>query len=89
MLVQLIKVIPVNMHQSNDRTHALLQSSNVDLILIQEPWFHTVATLHSDTDPSGTVQMGAPLNNMWETLTLKLPPDMTCKVIGYAHKVLT
>jgi len=32
--------------------------------------------------------MGAPLNNMWETLTPNLPPDMTCKAIGYACKAL-
>jgi hypothetical protein len=33
--------------------------------------------------------MGTPLNNMWETLTPKLPPDTTCKAIGYARKTLT
>jgi endonuclease/exonuclease/phosphatase family metal-dependent hydrolase len=83
-----LKVISVNVHRSNDRTHALLQSSDADLILIQEPWFHTVATLRSDTDPTGTAQTGAPLNNMWETLTPNLPPDTTCKAIGYARKAL-
>jgi hypothetical protein len=88
MSAQPLKVISVNVHQSNDRTHALLQSSDADLILIQEPWFHTVATLQSDTDPLGTTQTGAPLNNMWETLTPKLPTDTTCKAIGYACKAL-
>jgi hypothetical protein len=83
-----LKVISVNMHRSNDRTHTLLQSSDADLILIQEPWFRTIATLRSDTDPLGTAQTGAPLNNMWETLTPKLPPGMTCKAIGYARKAL-
>ena len=33
--------------------------------------------------------MGAPFNNMWETLTPKLPPNTTCKVIGYVCKALT
>jgi hypothetical protein len=88
MSAQPLKVISVNVHRSNDRTHALLQSSDADLILIQEPWFHTVVTLHSDADPLGTAQMGAPLNNMWETLTPKLPPNTTCKAIGYACKAL-
>jgi endonuclease/exonuclease/phosphatase family metal-dependent hydrolase len=88
MSAQPLKVISVNVHRSNNRTHTLLQSSNADLILIQELWFHTVATLHSNTDPLGTAQTGAPLNNMWETLTPKLPPDATCKAIGYAHKAL-
>jgi hypothetical protein len=88
MSAQPLKVILVNVHRSNDRIHTLLQSSDANLILIQELWFHTIATLHSDTDPLGTAQMGAPLNNMWETLTPKLPPNMTCKVIGYAYKAL-
>ena len=89
MLAQPLKVISVNVHRSNDRTHALLQSSDADLLLIQEPWFRTVATLCSDTDPAGIAQTGAPLNNMWETLTPNLPPNTTCKAIGYARKVLT
>jgi hypothetical protein len=36
----------VNAHHSNNGMHAILQQyEDVDILLIQEPWFYTVATL--------------------------------------------
>jgi len=53
----------VNVHQGNDRIHALLQKdSNVQILLIQEPWFGTVATMQSDANPEGLAQWGPPAN---------------------------
>jgi hypothetical protein len=80
----------VNVHCSNNCLYALLQTrDDLDLILIQEPWFRTVATMRSDTDPLGTAQLGAPINNMWEPLIPKVTLTMTCKAVGYARKSLT
>jgi hypothetical protein len=48
-----------------------------------------MATMQSDTDPLGTAQLGAPINNMWEPSIPKVTPTTTCKAIGYAQKSLT
>jgi hypothetical protein len=66
MLVQQIQIRSVNAHRSNNGMHAMLQQyEDIDILLIQEPWFYTVATLRSDTDPKGTQQKGVPLNDKW------------------------
>jgi hypothetical protein len=66
MLIQQLQIRSVNAHRSNNGMHSLLQQDNdIDILLIQEPWFYTVATLHSDTDPKGTPQKGIPLNDKW------------------------
>jgi hypothetical protein len=65
MSEQPIQVKSVNVHQSNERISSLLQGNmHFDILLIQEPWMGTIATLHSDTDPKGEPQQGLPFNNM-------------------------
>src|SRR6266851_2532707 len=69
--------------------HALLQKSDkIDILIIQEPWFYTVATIRSDADPEGTPQKGLPHNNMWDAHLPKHTPDDTCKVAIYTKKTL-
>jgi hypothetical protein len=36
----------------------LENGSEFEIILIQELWFNDIATLHSDTDPTGMTQLG-------------------------------
>jgi hypothetical protein len=45
MSLQQLRITSVNVHKQNARMHAILQTSTADILLIQEPWFHTVATL--------------------------------------------
>jgi hypothetical protein len=82
-----LKVMSVNMHHNNNRIHALLQKNDdVHILLIQEPWFGTIATLRSDTDPAGKAQLGAPTNSMWDLHTPRYAPADTCKVVTYTQK---
>jgi len=69
--------------------HSILQThDDTNILLIQKPWFYTVATIHSDNDPEGTPQKGLPYNNMWDAHTPKHKPTDTCKVTIYTHKTL-
>jgi len=61
-----IQILSVNMNRQSPLTHALLQTTSADIILIQEPWISTVTTAWSDSDPLGTAIPGATNNNMWE-----------------------
>jgi len=89
MLVQHIKVKSVNVHQSNERIHTLLNLDDTDILLIQEPWYSTIATLRSDTDPLGTPSRGAPINNKWDLHVPKTRNAKTCKTIAYTRKSLS
>ena len=83
-----IRIKSVNVNRNNDRTHGILQTddNDFDIILIQEPWFGTVASLRSDTDPDGTPQLGFPANNKWLTFSPPYPSNVRPKVCIYANK---
>jgi len=89
MVVHQIHITLVNVHHSNARMQAILQNEESDILLIQEPWFQTVATLRSDTNPEGDAQMGAPVNNYWDCHILMLPPNIPCKALIYSQCALT
>jgi hypothetical protein len=57
-----IRIKSVNVHRNNGRMHGILQTDDesFDILLIQEPWFDSVATLRSDTDPDGIFPVGLP-----------------------------
>jgi hypothetical protein len=79
-----LKVMSVNVHRNNNRIHALLQKNDdFHILLIQEPWFGTIATLRSDSNPTGEAQLGAPANSMWDLHTPRYAPTDTCKVVAY------
>ena len=88
MSEQPIRIKSVNVHRNNDRTHGILQTDaeSFDIILIQEPWFDSVATLRSDTDPNGSSQLGFPANNKWITLAPTHPSDIRPKVCIYINR---
>ena len=68
--------------------HGILQSDDdaFDIILIQEPWFGSVTTLRSDTDPAGAPQLGFPLNNKWLIFSPSHPSNVRPKVCIYANR---
>ena len=68
--------------------HSLLEKDDADIILIQEPWFRTVATLRSDTTHEGAPQLGAPIHSMWDLHTPCHAPTNTCKVVAYTRKTI-
>ena len=89
MSVHQLRVKSVNAHHGSDWVHALLQTNNnFDILLLQEPWVNTVATLRSDTDPAGTPQTGATLNNKWDVHLLRHNPSDTIKALAYSRKSL-
>jgi hypothetical protein len=89
MSLHQIRVKSVNVHRSNARTHSTLENgSEFEIILIQEPWFDVVATLRSDTDPTGVSQLGVAMHLEWDAHLLKHRNGNTCKAIAYTKKGL-
>jgi hypothetical protein len=83
-----LKIASVNVHKQNAHMQAILQNTDADILLIQEPWFGTITTLQSDSDPNGIPQMGGPANNMWDTHILTLNSTSTCKALMYTRHTL-
>ena len=83
-----IRIKSVNVHRKNGRMHGILQNDDqsFDIILFQEPWFGSVATLCSNTDPNGNPSMGFPANNKWLTLSPSFPENIRPKVCIYVNK---
>ena len=83
-----IRIKSVNVHRNNGRMHGILQNddSSFDIILIQEPWFDSIATLRSDTDPNGNPSNGFPANNKWFILSPPFSSDIRPKVCTYINK---
>jgi hypothetical protein len=61
----------------------LLQTSDADVLLVQEPWHGTVSINCSDTDPFGTHVLGATANNHWQLYYPKHSPDKHCLITTY------
>jgi hypothetical protein len=84
-----IRVKMINVQLSNECVSTLLQTDdNFDILMIQEPWMGTVATLCSDTNPEGEIQLGLPYNNKWETHLPRHTTGQICKAITYTRKTL-
>ena len=67
----------------------LENGSEFEIILIQEPWFDVVATLRSDTDPTGISQLGVAMHPEWDAHLPKHRNGDTCKAIAYTKKGVT
>ena len=78
-----IQIMSVNMNRQSALTHALLQTSTADILIIQEPWIGTVQTGRSDTDPDGIPVPGATSNNMWECFLPSFTDPSTVRVAAY------
>jgi len=85
MIYTAITIIAVNMHRSNVATHTLLQTSNADILLIQEPWYGHVQVARSDSDPSGDTVSGVAHNPRWESFLPPHSPSDICKVSVYVR----
>jgi hypothetical protein len=85
-----LRIASVNVCKQNERTHALLQTSDYDILLLQEPWYYTIGTLHSDTDPAGTDILGTVRHSLWTCFTPLTPhPESdVCKVSAYVKSSL-
>ena len=78
-----IKIMSVNMNRQSALTHALLQTSSADVLIIQEPWIGTVQTGRSDNDPAGINIPGATNNNMWECFLPSFTNPSDVRVAAY------
>lgn len=84
-----IRIMSVNMRRRSAITHALLQKSQADILLIQEPWYGKVRTAHSDSSPEGIEISSATHNNQWECFLPSLKPGDTCRVATYIRTSLS
>ena len=71
------------MNQQSALTHALLQTSSADILIIQEPWIRTVQIRRSDSDPSGFKVSSATHNNMWECFLPSFTDPASVQVATY------
>jgi hypothetical protein len=80
----------VNVRRQNEWTHALLQTASYDILLLQEPWFYTIGTHRSDTDPFGSDILGTVSHPHWTCFTPHTPNPLTdvCKVSAYIRTSL-
>src|SRR6266581_27614 len=84
-----IRIMSVNMRRRSAITHALLQNSTADILLIQEPWYGKVQIARSDSSPEGIEVRGATHNNQWECFLPALKPGDTCRVATYVLSSLS
>jgi hypothetical protein len=83
MAVHQIKIRSINTRRSNTRIHTILQTNDSDILLFQEPWYKTIATLRSDTNPEGDPTQGAPINPLWDLHLPALKPTDKCCALTY------
>jgi endonuclease/exonuclease/phosphatase family metal-dependent hydrolase len=67
-MIPTLSILSVNMRRCNAMLHALLQTSNADIIAVQEPWFGLIRTDRSDSSPLGDPIFGTTHNNLWHCL---------------------
>ena len=83
-----LHIVSVNMNRQRTMD-ALLQDSQADILLIQEPWFFNIVPRRSDHTPTGTPILGPMLNSRWQVF---LPPHDptkdTCNVAIYIRSTL-
>ena len=80
-----MQIASVNVRRRSAVLHGLLQSSPLDIIMVQEPWYSKINTTRDDHNPEGVDVLGATANNMW---TCYLPDHSNtdiCKVAIYVR----
>ena len=83
-----LHIVSVNMNRQRTMD-ALLQDSQADILLVQEPWFFNIVPKRSDHNPAGTPVLGPMLNPRWEVyLPSHDPMTDTCNVAIYARSSL-
>lgn len=87
MLDTPINVASVNMRKRNVITHALLNSSPVDqVILIQELWYNKIGTTWKDDAKDGIDALGGVSSPGWEIHYLAITENKKAKVMAYTRK---
>jgi endonuclease/exonuclease/phosphatase family metal-dependent hydrolase len=79
------EIATINVRRGNERTHAILQTNQADIILMQEPWFNRIGVSRSDTSHEGVEVRGFVNHNMWDTFAPTVASDSTPKVVAYAQ----
>ena len=64
---------------------ALLQDTQADILLIQEPWHGPININRSDINPLGVETRGVTGNDMWTIYYPRLLSDKVCKVVIYVR----
>ena len=83
-----LHIVSVNMNRQRTMD-ALLQDSNADILLIQEPWFYNIVPRRSDHHHTGVPLLGPILNSRWEVfLPSHDPTTDTCNVAIYVRSSL-
>jgi hypothetical protein len=84
-----IRIISVNMRQSNALMHALLASNPpTDIILVQEPWYNCIGTQCSNTNPFSMDALGSVASPQWNLIypNITNPTTTRAKVLAYTQK---
>ena len=83
-----IDIASANMRKRNAVTHALLNSiTNINLILLQEPWFNQIGTARKDEACEGIDVLGRVASLAWDVIYPGLDKEKCSKVMAYAWKL--
>ena len=83
MSVHPLKIVSINLNKQGALLHMLLQTSDVDVLLIQEPWHGTISINCSDMDPLGHHVLGVTANNHYQIYYPTHQPGERCLVVMY------
>ena len=84
-----LHIVSVNMNRQRTMD-ALLQDSQADILLVQEPWFFNIVPRRSDHSHTGNPLLGPMLNSRWEVFLPPHDPSVdTCNVAIYVRSYLT
>ena len=87
MLDTPVNIASVNMRRCNVVTHALLNTSSVDqVILIQEPWYDKIGTARKDDARDGVDVLGGVSSPGWEIHYPAITENKKAKVMAYTRK---
>ena len=87
MLDTPINIASVNMRRCNAITHALLNNSPVDqVILIQEPWYDRIGTTRNDAERDGAAVREGVSSPGWEIHYPATDNNKRAKVMAYTRK---
>ena len=83
-----LRVVQLNVARSNTRMHALLNSfTDIDIVMLQEPWFDRIGVERSSDNPNGTTVRGTVANPAWDcflpTAQREQPPP---RVVTYVRR---
>jgi hypothetical protein len=83
-----LHILSVNMNRSNYKLISLLETTNANCVLVQEPWWGSLIPRHSDRDPEGETSLGTVNHPAWTPFVPSLlsSPDSQPQVITFIRK---